>query len=295
MLTPNGGLAPDQARNSAPEWHPIFIISGGAGAFGKHAARIALSQFPGVASEVIVMPQVHKVDQLAEVVAQVAARGGIILHTMVNPQMREALVRLARQHGVPEIDTIGEVLSQLGATYGRTPLGQPGLYRGEQEAYEERIQAIEYTVDHDDGRNTHELHKADVVLSGVSRVGKTPLSIYLSVLGWQVANVPLVKDIQPPEQLFQIDPRRVIGLTIEVDSLQEHRSWRQRAMQGNAGAAYTATEALYEELDYARRVFRKGGFAVVNVTNRPIEETADQVIALISRYFEHKLKRWGDQ
>jgi regulator of PEP synthase PpsR (kinase-PPPase family) len=202
-------------------------------------------------------------------------------------------MQLAQQHSVLAIDTIGDTLSQLSVMFGRTPLGQPGLYRGEQEAYEARIQAIEYTVEHDDGRNPQELHKADVVLTGVSRVGKTPLSIYLSVLGWQVANIPLVKDIAPPAELFQIDRRRVVGLTIDVDSLQQHRSWRQRAMQGTAGVAYTATEELYEEIDYARHVFRKGGFAVVNVTNRPIEETADEVIALISRYFEHKLKRWG--
>src|SRR5690242_6968262 len=163
------------------DMHPIFIVSGGAGAFGKHAARIALSQFPGANSEVIVVPQVRQADQLVDVIAQVAARGGVILHTMVDPLMRAALVQLAQQRNVATIDTIGDVLSQLGQVFDLTPLGQPGLYRGEQEAYESRIQAIEYTVDHDDGRNPQELHKADVVLTGVSRVGKTPLSIYLSV------------------------------------------------------------------------------------------------------------------
>ena len=142
-------MATDQ---SAPESCPIFIVSGGAGAFGKHAARIALSQFPGVDSEVIVVPQVRQADQLSEIVAQVAARGGVILHTMVDPTMRATLVQLAQQHHVLALDTIGDVLFQLGAVFGRTPLGQPGLYRGEQEAYEARIQAIEYTVDHDDGR-----------------------------------------------------------------------------------------------------------------------------------------------
>jgi regulator of PEP synthase PpsR (kinase-PPPase family) len=283
------------AGQSTPVHPPIFIISGGAGAFGKHAARIALAQFPGVDSEIIVVPQVRQVEQLPEIIAQVAARGGAILHTMVDQSMHVALVRLAQQHSLVAIDTLGDMLSQLGALFGRTPLGLPGLYRGEQEVYEARIQAIEYTVDHDDGRNPPDLHKADVVLTGVSRVGKTPLSIYLSVLGWKVANIPLVKDIPPPEELFQIDRRRVVGLTIDVDSLQQHRSWRQRAMRGTAGTAYTSSEALYEEIDYARRVFRKGGFAVVNVTNRPIEETADEVIALLSRYFEHTLKRWSHQ
>jgi len=282
-------MATDQPSS---ENHPLFIISGGAGAFGKHAARIALSQFPDISSEVIVIPQVRQADQLSEIVAQVAARGGVILHTMVDPTMRATLVQLAQQHHVLALDTIGDVLFQLGAVFGRTPLGQPGLYRGEQEAYEARIQAIEYTVDHDDGRNPHELYKADVVLTGVSRVGKTPLSIYLSVLGWKVANVPLVKELPSPAELFQIDRRRVVGLTIDVDSLQQHRSWRQRAMRGTAGAAYVDPDTLYDEIEYARRVFRQGGFSTVNVTNRPIEETADEVIALISRYFEQTLKGW---
>jgi [pyruvate, water dikinase]-phosphate phosphotransferase / [pyruvate, water dikinase] kinase len=282
----------EQTDGPTSDRHPIFIVSGGAGAFGKHAARIVLSQFPGASSEVIIVPQVRQADQLPEIVAQVATRGGVILHTMVDPIMRAALVRLAQQKHVPALDTIGDALDRIGEVFGQQPLGQPGLYRGEQEAYEARIQAIEYTVDHDDGRNPHELDKADVVLTGLSRVGKTPLSIYLSVLGWKVANVPLVREIAPPEELFQIDRRRVIGLMIDVDSLQQHRNWRQRAMRGTAGAGYIDPETLYEEIEYARRVFRRGGFSVVNATNKPIEETADEVIALISRYFEHKLKGW---
>jgi len=268
---------------------PIFIVSGGAGALGKHVARIVLAQFPGIDPEVIVMPQVCRVEQLSEAVAQVAARHGTIVHTMVDPKMRETLVGLAREHNVTTIDTIGEALTQLAAVFGRTPLGQPGLYQGEHEAYLERIKAIEYTVDHDDGRSPSHLDQADVVLTGVSRVGKTPLSIYLSVLGWKVANVPLVPKVPPPRELFGVERRRVVGLMIEADTLMQHRHWRQIGLAGNGGRAYSDQEALYDELDAARRVFRQGGFAVINVTNKPIEESADQVIGLISRYFEHRL------
>ncbi len=275
-----------QADDSFP---PIFIVSGGAGALGKHVARIALSQFPGITPQVIVIPQVSQLDQLPAVVEQVAERHGVIIHTMVDPALRVALVRAAAERGIETIDTIGDPLARLAAILGKTPVGQPGLYQRGHEVYLDRIKAIEYTVDHDDGRNTHELGEADVVLTGVSRVGKTPLSMYMGVLGWKVANVPLVQQIAPPRQLFEIDRRRVIGLIIDGDVLGHHRRWRNQAFQGTAGSSYSDPDELDEELTWSRRIFRQGGFAVVNVTNKPIEETADQVIALISRYFEHRL------
>jgi [pyruvate, water dikinase]-phosphate phosphotransferase / [pyruvate, water dikinase] kinase len=275
-----------QADDSFP---PIFIVSGGAGALGKHVARIALSQFPGITPQVIVIPQVSQLDQLPAVVEQVAERRGVIIHTMVDPALRAALVRAAAERGIETIDTIGDPLARLAAILGKTPVGQPGLYQRGHEVYLDRIKAIEYTVDHDDGRNTHELGEADVVLTGVSRVGKTPLSMYMGVLGWKVANVPLVQQIAPPRQLFEIDRRRVIGLIIDGDVLGHHRRWRNQAFQGTAGSSYSDPDELDEELTWSRRIFRQGGFAVVNVTNKPIEENADQVIALISRYFEHRL------
>ena len=269
-----------------PAIPPIFIVSGGAGALGKHVARIALSQFPGVTPQVIVIPQVCSRQQVAEAIDQVVARRGIIIHTMVDPHMRQALVELANEYRISAIDTIGDPLAELTVVLNRPPLGQPGLYQGEHETYLERINAIEYTVDHDDGGRPHELDQADVVLTGISRVGKTPLSIYLSVLGWKVANVPLVMDVPPPQELFEIDRRRVIGLTIDVEVLTQHRRWRQQAFSWRAGNAYSDTEALYAEVEYARRIFRKGEFSVIYVTNKPLEESAAQVIAMISRYFE---------
>jgi regulator of PEP synthase PpsR (kinase-PPPase family) len=270
----------------SPATPPIFIISGGAGALGKHVARIALSQFAGLNPPMIVIPQICSREQLAEAIAQVVAKRGIIIHTMVDPKIRQALIQLAQEYDITAIDTIGDPLAELARVLGQAPLGQPGLYHGE-ESYLERIKAIEYTVDHDDGRSPNELAEADVVLTGISRVGKTPLSIYLSVLGWRVANVPLVLDIQPPQELFAIDRRRVIGLTIDVEVLMQHRRWRQEAYGWRAGQSYSDTEALYNEVEFGQRIFRKGGFSVINVTNKPIEETADQVIAMISRYFEH--------
>jgi len=280
----------EQDHSPAAGWQTVFIVSGGAGALGKHVARIALSQFPLDNPEVIVIPQVRRMDQLAEAIDRVAERGGSILHTMVDPVLREALVRMAADRNIPVIDTIGHVLQHMSVAFQHKPLGQPGLYYGEDEAYKERIAAIEYTVDHDDGRRPQDLNQADVVLTGVSRAGKTPLSIYLSVLGWKVANMPLVPGVPVPEELFQIDRRRVVGLLIDPAELADHRRWRQRAMGGTAGRGYTDPASLYDELDMARQVFRRGGFAVVDVSNKPVEESADEIIAIITRSFERKVK-----
>lgn len=276
-----------QKRSASP---PIFIVSGGAGALGKHVARIALSQFPLNNPEVIVIPQVRQLDLLEKAMEEVAARGGIVLHTMVNRDMHSALLRMAEERNIRCMDTVGEAVAHMQAVFGQEPLGQPGLYHGQEEAYLERIRAIEYTVDHDDGRHPQGLHEAEVVLTGVSRVGKTPLSIYLSVLGWKVANIPLVPGIEPPEELFQIDSRRVIGLVIDEADLAQHRHWRQRSMGHTAGRSYTEFEQLQEELAMARQVFRRGGFTVVDVSGKPVEETADEVISRITRWFERKVK-----
>ncbi len=266
---------------------PIFVLSGGAGALGKHVARVALAQFCMNIPPIIVIPQVRTLEQLTAAVERVTAASGVIVHTMVDPELRAALNTLARAHDLTLIDTIGDPLAQLAGHFGRPPAGQPGLFQRQQEVYLERIQAIEYTVDHDDGRNLQDLNQADVVLTGVSRVGKTPLSIYLSVLGWKVANVPLARELPAPPELFRVDRRRVVGLTIDIDVLAQHRHWRQLGSTMLHG--YTAPDLLEEEVLAARHVFRQGGFAVVNVTNKPIEETADQVIALISRWFEHRV------
>jgi [pyruvate, water dikinase]-phosphate phosphotransferase / [pyruvate, water dikinase] kinase len=265
----------------------VFVISGGAGALGKHVARVALAQFCANIPPIIVIPQVRTLEQLMGAVERVAAANGVIVHTMVDPELHAALGDLVRARGLTAIDTIGDSLAQLADHFGRQPAGQPGLFQRQQEVYLERIQAIEYTVDHDDGRNLQDLDQADVILTGVSRVGKTPLSIYLSVLGWKVANVPLARELPPPPELFRVDRRRVVGLTIDIDILAQHRHWRQLGSTMLHG--YTAPDVLEDEILAARRVFRQGGFAVVNVTNKPIEETADQVIALISRWFEHRV------
>jgi hypothetical protein len=133
------------ASNSPSARQSLFIISGGAGALGKHLARIALSQFSASDAEVIIISQVRQLEQLDEAIERAAARGSVIIHTMVDPIMRKALIDVARQRNIPAVDTIGDLIGELAEVFQREPLGQPGIYHGDEEAYQERIRAIEYT------------------------------------------------------------------------------------------------------------------------------------------------------
>ncbi|WP_322821005.1 pyruvate, water dikinase regulatory protein [Chloroflexus sp.] len=263
----------------------LYIVSGGAGAVGEQVARLTLSQFEGAEVPLIIIPNVRDLNQIAEVVERAAQQNGTILHTLMEPSLRRELMRLARERGVAEIDLVGSVLSRLATVLRKEPLGKPGLYQPRRSAYFERLDAIEYTVAHDDGNKPHELHQADIVLVGISRVGKTPLSMYLAVLGWKVANVPLVREVPLPTELFQVDPRRVIGLIVEAEQITARRRWRQRRMGVSIGGNYTNLDAAYDEVEWARRTFRQHGWTTINVTDKSIEESADEIITLISRRF----------
>jgi regulator of PEP synthase PpsR (kinase-PPPase family) len=269
-----------QRVTSAP---PIFIVSGGTGASGEQLVRTALAQFQEAEVPVIIVPHVCQIEQVEEVVTRAAATRGTIVHTMVDANLRRALIRLAQENNVVAIDVMGRLLSRLTHVLGREPIGEPGLYHQLHQTYFERVEAIEFTVTHDDGRNPHEWHLAEIVLAGASRVGKTPLSMYLGVLGWKVANVPLIREVPPPPELFQIDRRRVVGLTIEPGQLVAHRRWRQRRLGVPGGLAYSDPAELYEEVEAARQVFRRGGFSIVDVTDKPIEESAEEVITLVTQ------------
>lgn len=261
----------------------IYVVSGGMGAVGEEVVRSALAQFPGVDVPIILIPRVRHVEQLDEIIEQVVASDGVIVHTMMDAHIRHELIRMARRRNVSSIDLVGHLLGWLTKVLHRKPLGRPGLYRQLRQSYYERIEAIEYTVAHDDGRNPQEWQHAEIVLTGVSRTGKTPLSMYLSVQGWKVANVPLVKQVPPPPELFKLDPRRVIGLVIDPGLLMSHRQKRQNRLGIPLGATYTDLDDIYDEVEATRRVFRRGGFSVVDVTDKPIEESAEEVITLITR------------
>jgi hypothetical protein len=262
---------------------PIYIVSGGAGASAEQLVRTVLAQFPEAAVPVVTVAHVRHAAQIKHVVAQAARTGGVVVHTFVDARLQQVAADEAAAHGVAAIDLMGELMAHLSRTLGTAPVGQPGLYRQLQRVQFDRMAAIEFAIVHDDGKRADDWPLAELILVGVSRVGKTPLSMYLSVMGWRAANVPLVTGLEPPAALFDLDRRRVVGLTIEPAQLALFRRQRQRRLGAPGQTPYTDPAAIFEELEMARGVFERGGFAVIDVTDKPIETSADEIIALVTR------------
>jgi regulator of PEP synthase PpsR (kinase-PPPase family) len=265
---------------------PIYIVSGGAGASGEQLVHTVLAQFHDSQVPVVTVGHVRHMAQVEEVVARAASGGGTIVHTMVDASLGNALTQLAHERGVMTIDLMGGLLAHLTTALDQQPVWHPGLYRQLHQAYFERVAAIDFAMAHDDGKHPQGWSQAEIMLVGVSRVGKTPLSMYLSVLGWRVANLPLVSGLEPPSELFSLDRRRVVGLNIEPAQLLVHRQQRQRRLGAPGPSAYSDLAAIYEEVEAARQLFQRGGFAVVNVTDKPIETSADEIIDLITRRYK---------
>jgi regulator of PEP synthase PpsR (kinase-PPPase family) len=272
---------------------PIYIVSGGKGIAGEIMVQSTLIQFPDNRIPVVIVPDVITDEKLQAAVDQAKITGGIIVHTMVDTQMRNKLKQLCHEKGVKDIDMMGELSDYVSQLLGVEPVCVPGLYRKVNQQYFDRIASIEFTLSHDDGLNAHKIYDADVVLTGVSRVGKTPLSIYMAMFGWKVANIPIIPNMDPPSSLFEIDNRRVFGLTISADNLLDHRQKRAERYHRELGN-YATYAQIEQELEYAMRIFRKGGFTVVDVTHKPIELTANEIIRmLIDRFPHYEQKRGG--
>lgn len=270
-----------EVKRKAP--YRIYVVSGATGTSAQGILDRALSQFPGASVTVETATNVRSAADLERVVREAAGRRATIVHTLVNAEMRQALISLARDHNVVAIDLIGRLVERLTTELGQEPLEQPGLYHQLHIEDFRRSEAINFTVAHDDSQRIHELDQADIVLIGVSRVSKTPLSVFLSLQGWKVANVPLILNQDPPALLFEIPSSRVVGLTVDPSRLQELRSRRSAVLGLRGRSDYAAMEQLSQELEWARLIFRRGRFASVDVTSRSIEEMAQAVTDLVRR------------
>ncbi|GAB4568239.1 MAG: pyruvate, water dikinase regulatory protein [Anaerolineae bacterium] len=262
----------------------VFVVSGGAGSSGERIVRTALAQFQTEDVNVVIVPFVRDPSEIDEVAARASLMPALIVHTLVVPELRETMYQAARRHHVVAIDLMGPLLGQLAELLGREPIGQPGLYRQLNQAYFDRIEAIDFTVQHDDGRKAHELDQAEIVLVGVSRVSKTPLSIYLGTRGWKVGNVPIVPGVPLPQILYRLPKHRVVGLTLRPQRLAAIRRLRsERLMGGQVNPEYASPDAVEQELAYAQSVFSQAGWAVIDMTHKSIEDAAAEVVAIVTQ------------
>lgn len=270
---------------------PIYIISGGRGIPAYNIVQSVLIQFPNNKIPVKIIPDVINIEKLEEALNEVVKSRGIVVHTMVDENIHLELIQKCKEKNIKAIDLMGELFSYLTEILKENPLNQPGLFRKLNLEYLDRIESLEYTISSDDGLNPKSIHDADIILTGISRTGKTPTSIYMAMLGWKVANIPLVQGIDPPEELFKVDPNRVFGLNVKVNQLISHRRKRLQDFGYRDDTDYIIPAAIRKELDYAESIFRKGNFSVINVTNMAIESIANEIIELLSKRFETKLRK----
>lgn len=261
----------------------IFILSGGIGASGEQLVHTVLAQFPPDSVQVHTHGNLRHPEQVTQALEQAHQTASLVVHTLVDPALRAHLELEACRLQVQTLDLMGPLLSWVTQQAGQMPKGQPGLYRQLRREYFDRVSAIDYSLAHDDGKNPEGWPRAEALLVGVSRVGKTPLSLYLAVLGWKVANYPLVPQVPPPQGLFALNPERVFGLTVEPGQLLQYRQRRQSQLGAPGTSAYVNPQAIYEEVEAARQIFRRGHFTVVDMTDKTIEQGADEIIRHLAR------------
>lgn len=242
--------------------------------------RAALVQFRGAEVRLHLRPGIRTPEGVRAAVLEASKLGSLIVHTLVSPALRNRMLTEGRALGVPTIDLLGPLLLRLEDLLQLQPMAKPGLFREQDEEYRRRFEMVEFAVKHDDGQNAPGLLQADIVLVGVSRTSKTPLSMFLAGRGLRVANVPVVHQLPLPEELALVDPRRVVGLTIKAERLLELRRARLQQMDTPPKFPYAEPRQIWAELEYARSQFHRGGWPLVDVTDKSIEEIASEVLVL---------------
>ena len=264
----------------------IYIASCGEGINAYHLVESALVQFPEHNVSVVKIPRIRSQIQVDDLMEKAVKSQSIIVHTMVNTGLRKYMTQKGVTHGIVTIDLMGPVLSRVGSILECDPIEQPGLYRAMNKVDLDQVSAIDFALAHDDGLNPQQLDRAEIVLVGLSRAGKTPLSMYLAVLGWKTANVPLILGVPMPEILDTIDRRRIIALNINAEQLIAHRRMRQDTLGTRDIYAYVSREDIEKEIHAARRHYISHGYSMVDVSNKPIENSAEEIIEMITRRFK---------
>lgn len=266
----------------------IYAVSDSIGETAESVVKATTSQFVQEKFDVIRVPYVKDKAQVEKVIEEARENHGIICYTVVSPELREHIAQKALEHDVEVVDVLGPMLKAIEKTSGLLPKNQAGLIHALDHEYFKRVEAVEFAVKYDDGKNPLGLAKADVVIIGVSRTSKTPLSMYLAHKQIKVANVPLVPEIMPPEELFKVPSHKIIGLLIDPFKLNEIRSERLKAMGLHDGAAYADVKRINEELEYAKGIMRRLHCTIINVSNRAIEETAGMILEYVQKNKERR-------
>ncbi|MCB0379165.1 MAG: kinase/pyrophosphorylase [Bdellovibrionales bacterium] len=272
----------------------IYIVSDGTGETAATMARAAIVHYTNVDFHIIRNKNVRTESQVDNLISEAFKRGALIVHTVVTPNLRSYLEEKAAEKNILQVDLLGPLLFKLDEFLNvENENREAGKLRSVDDRYFRRVEAIEFSVRHDDGKVTNDLDQADIILVGISRTSKTPLSLFLGYKGWKVANVPLVPDTPLPEALFEVDQKKIVGLTIDPSNLQKIRANRLEKFGQDPGGGYARLDNIYKEIEYAKKVFQKHKrWPVFNVTDRALEETASEITRIVCQRMGIKNKNY---
>lgn len=256
----------------------VFVLSDSVGETAELVIKAGLSQFTNGNYKIQRIPYVDNKETIDETLEMVKEESALIAYTLVDPELRHYLQLRAINLQVEAIDIMGPMMDAMERTFKNEPRLEPGLVYKLDQDYFKRIEAIEFAVKYDDGRDPRGISRADIVLIGVSRTSKTPLSQYLAHKRLKVANVPVVPEVDPPEELFRIDKSRCIGLKISREKLNDIRKERLKALGLGDHATYATLQRIDEELAFFNELVEKIGCKVIDVSNKAVEETANVIL-----------------
>ena len=257
----------------------VYVISDSVGETAQQVTKAALTQFNIENDyEIRRFPYVADEKFLMEVLESGKNEEAVIVYTLVSENLLNITKEFCEKEDLSHIDLMTPLLKQISKKTGKSPKREPGVIRKLDERYFKRVEAIEFAVKYDDGKDPRGILKSDIVLLGISRTSKTPLSMYLANKNIKVANVPLVPEIPIPKEVFEIDPKKIMGLTNTPEKLNSIRNERLKALGLSSNASYANLERILQELDYAEKVMKKVGCPVIDVSNKAIEETAGIIL-----------------
>lgn len=259
----------------------FYIISDSLGETGEQVARAVIGQFNLDNYEIRKYRYVMDLDFLKEILNESKNENAIIVYTLVDLDLVEYITGFCEQEQIPSIDLVNPLVDAVRSRTNLKPLREPGIIRKLDERYFKRVEAIEFAVKYDDGKDPRGLVKSDLVIVGISRTSKTPLSMYLANKNIKVANVPLVPEVLPPRELFEIPSKKIIGLTNTPQKLNEIRQERLKALGLSSNASYASMERILEEIDYAEEIMKKLGCPIIDVSSKAIEETAGLILNIM--------------
>lgn len=260
----------------------IYVISDSVGETAQQVTKAAISQFNmNEDYEIRRFPYVIDSKFLLEILNSGKNENAIIVYTLVDENLLNITKSFCEKEGLSHVDLMTPLLREITNKTNTKPKREPGIIRKLDESYFKRVEAIEFAVKYDDGKDPRGVLKSDIVLVGISRTSKTPLSMYLANKNIKVANVPLVPEIPIPKEVFEINPKKIIGLTNTPEKLNIIRQERLKALGLSSNASYANLERILQELDYSEQIMKRIGCPVIDVSSKAIEETAGIILDIM--------------